>query len=223
MTQPKLLLCYPSPRDIPSVLAESDILGKSYDRLFAKYMPQKEAYAALQSYFLQYTEYTHLVICPDDLLVKSENVARLETHLKAWDYQVLSGVCNIDMKDLDTLAVARNVPALRTQEGQRHYDFFKNRKWYQGIHHVGFSGFCLMAIRRDVVEKIALEGDGKYNDGAIDQAFDVVFANRCEELDIPIFADFSNFMIHYRHGGEIMVGKKPPELRFIQKGVKGPS
>ena len=75
MTKINPLLCCPSPRDIREVYEALRETG--YDRLYAKYYPEKTAYNLLRDYFLDHTEYTHLVICPDDLIIKKEHIDSL--------------------------------------------------------------------------------------------------------------------------------------------------
>lgn len=208
------LICAPSPRDIEQVIDARATLP--YDQLFAKYMNMDDAYTRLRAEFIRRKEYTHFVFAPDDLVVEPVNMERLLSVLRKHNYPILSGVCNVDTTHLDRFwAIAHNLPEPRHLDGKRYYSFFHEDEHdpKNPIVNVPWSGFPLMAIRRDVIEAIELEGDRRWNDNSpTSSSWDVVFCYKCKQAGIPVHADTSNRMLHLRHGGEIFVGKKRPRM-----------
>lgn len=210
----KILIASPSPRDIAEVLEHRALLP--YDQLFAKYMTMDDAYCRLQSWFLDHREYSHFVFAPDDLVVKPANVERLVSKIRELDPPVISGVCNVDMDGkAHLLAIAHNLPNVRHVDGSRKYEFYRVDEYdaKQEIVEVPWSGFPLMAIRRDVMERIKFEGDAKFNGHAVtNTSWDVIFCWNCAIERIPVLADMGNQMVHLRYGGKIKVGLKRPRM-----------
>lgn len=223
------LLASPSPRDIREVY--DALKACPYDRLYAKYFPEIQAYNLMRQYFLARPQYTHLIICPDDLLIKKENVERLAELLKEHDYDNLAGVCNVDLgENKDLLNVTTNLPhPTRTVPergivGWRFYDWIRRDKRYEEkITTVPFSGFAAQAINRRTVEKFKFQDDSKFN-GTPDLmtgAIDVMWANQCATSKPPIkqHVDMSNRMKHLKLQSkfwDIQLGDG--EIRLYPKG-----
>ncbi len=200
-----LLIC-PSPRDIKEVYDELKLTG--YDRLYAKYYPEKTAYSLLRNWFIDHEEYTHLIICPDDLIIKKEHIDKLIADLEKTDYACLSGVCNVDQgKNKDLLNITFNLPhPVRTvpekgQIGWRHYHWVhKDEKFKQDILPFLFSGFAAMIIRRDLMMKVKFTDDAVQNGTPelTTGAIDVMFSNICAILKIPQMVDTTVRMEHLK-------------------------
>jgi hypothetical protein len=89
---------------------------------------------------------------------------------------------------------------------------------------VKFSGFPLMFIRRDVLDKIKFESDIEWNpDAEKPEAFDVTFCYRCDQLSIPIYANTSVILHHLREAPATLypdgpnvfyINKRDPEVIF---------
>jgi len=195
-----ILLGIPSPRDNDAVISQWPLLP--CDKLIIKYYHEWTAYQHMRTWFLSHKEYTHLVIASDDLIVKPENIEKLIEELKKKDYSVFCGVCSINGNDLNVINIIRteNMPTLN----ERHYDFIK-RKDVSGIIEVGFAGFPLMAIRRDMIERFDFDSQSKLEGGDPDYTgnLDLIFCIRCKENNIPIYVDTDNYMIHLRGHGQI--------------------
>lgn len=200
------LLCSPSPRDIPEVYQELKQTG--YDRLYAKYYPEKTAYELMRKYFVDHQEYSHLVICPDDLIIKKEHIDRLIEDLQKNDYAILSGVCNVDQgANKDYLNITYNLPhPIRTiperkQLGWRHYHWVhKDEPFTVNIQPFLFSGFAAMFFRRDVMERYKFTDDAAQNGtpSLITGAIDVMMANVCAIERIPQMVDTTVRMEHLK-------------------------
>lgn len=210
------LLGIPSPRDLFTFKYYIDKLR--IDKFWAKYYKQDEAYKLIRDFFLD-NDYTHLIICPDDLIVKRTDLDQLLFTSTTYDLQVVSGTCTIDMYEWHSgilgITPSDQIPSMNTYE--RIYNWItddsplvKNGEPFE----VGFNGLALCCIRRDVVEQIEFNNiDGCCND--------VRFANDCHRLDIKLMADPKIKMLHLKKSdldyNEFMVGKKTPYTYFEER------
>ena len=223
MSKIRPLLCSPSPRDIRSVYDALKDTG--HPRLYAKYYPEKTAYNLMRDWFLDHEEYTHFVICPDDLVIEKEHIENLIKTLEEHDYPTLSGVCNVDGGDYkDKLNITENLPhptrmvPKRKQVGWRFYSWVpKNTRFPNPIIRVPFSGFAAMFISRDVLKRYRFVDDAKHNGvpHLITGGIDVMFSNVCAIENIPQMVDTRVRMKHLKGSWkhfDIMLGDG--ELRF---------
>ncbi len=217
------LLCAPSPRDIREPYEA--LKRCPYDRLYAKYFPEKIAYNLLRDWFLDHEEYTHLVICPDDLIIEPEHLEALIKTLEEKDYPVFSGVCNVDVNyNSHLLNITDNLPhpqrmvPARKQIGWRWYSWInKDRKFESPIMRFPFSGFAAMFIRRDVVKRYKFTDDAALNGtpDLVTGAIDVMFANVCAIENIPQMVDTRVRMHHLKNKNfDIEITLGDGELRF---------
>lgn len=218
------LLASPSPRDIPEVRKNLETIP--CDKLLVKYHHAKRAYKIIRSYFLDHTDYDYLIIHPDDLVVNERHFNELKDDIQRYNYPVLSGICNGDMKPpLDNVLAVTLTRLPHRNRHLRKYDFVSMYGVVIGIHQVAWAGFPFMWIRRDVVEQIELEDDSKWNNhnkrnSDMGWAVDVVFANRCHELGIPIHVDFDVLMRHLRsdftiEGSDFKTGIEKPRIKSL--------
>ena len=192
------LLMMPSPRDIPDVVKWWPQI--QHDKFVVKYKNQITAYTESKKFFLEHPEYTHIIVCPDDLEVTPEGVKQLLDDIRDFGYQTISGYCNIDESQPDTYAIQ----PLGTDMTPDHPNTTKG-SWYMKdekpilpldkfllqVAHVGFS--CQI-IERSLFEKvkwIGASGGGLHN-------FDWQFSKDCQKLDIPIFVDIRVKLWHRR-------------------------
>lgn len=229
MTEIRPLLVCPSPRDIREVYEALKETG--HDRLYAKYYPEKTAYNLLRDWFLDHEEYTHLVICPDDLIIKKEHIDKLLDILEnKHDYPVLSGCCNVDQgENKDFLNLTYNLPhpkrtvPEKNVVGWRYYHWIhKDTKFPSDLIQVPFSGFAAMFIRRDVVKRYKFTDDAAQNGtpSLITGAIDVMFANVCAIEGITQTVDHTVRMEHLKGKDrffDITLGDG--ELRFYHGGT----
>ena len=219
------LLCSPSPRDIPEVFEALKETG--FDRLYAKYFFERHAYGQLRKFFLKHPEYTHMVICPDDLIVKRGHVEALIKDLEKEDYPVLSGMCNVNRGNQSGFwNICHNLPhptrwvPKRKQVGWRWYGWYHYSeiplKSKERIIEVPFTGFACEFIRRDVVERIKFIDDRNHNQqpSLFTSSVDVMFANTCMIENVPQYVDTQVRMAHLKEDKlfDIILGDS--ELRF---------
>lgn len=225
----KPIIALPSPRKVDIVIETHEKELKDIPHLWVKYIWEKEAYAIIRDYFLKHNEYTHLIICPDDLIVKREHYDALVTTLEKEDYPVFSGICNKSMIAGDLMAICIDeLPNVNRRKGRR-FHLASYREMPKGIIQVKFAGFPFMFIRRDIVEKIEFESDRKWNPYrrvVRELGFDLPFCHNCNELGIPIYVDSRVVMLHLLgaslsepYGNQVenlLVGKEPPRVYFQQ-------
>lgn len=212
----KLLLARQCPRlNIQEV--EEQILP--CDVLKVCFLPEYQCFQEIRNYFLA-TDYTHLVIASDDIVVKPEHVIQLQKDLEEYDYQVIGGMMNVDE------------PEYQLPQGQLNISLelpFKSRKtrWYTWIHRqelpeqnifqVKFNGFSLLSIRRDVVSEHVFVGDMFWVDEPEKGAsYDLTFCWWCHENNIPVFTDKRIDMKHLRASGTQRVRVEPPIINLIK-------
>jgi hypothetical protein len=180
----KPLLCSASPRDIEDVLKWRAKIP--YDKFYAKYHNEADAYKILRDYFLAHEEYTHMCIVPDDLIIKTEHIEWLINDLNHVDYPILAGVCNLDWQHQDLYSPCWNL----TMNGFFTEDDLKG----EHIKNPEYEGFACTFIRRDVLERFPLDG---FNHTGV--SFDLGLAVECYRRNIPIHVDCSCKMLHLKN------------------------
>ncbi len=188
------LIGIPSPRDIPEFKQHIDQL--KIDKLWLKYYKELDACLRMQRYFLKHPEYTHLIVIPDDLIVKQYDLTRLLVALHRHDYAVLSGICNVDnspeTKGKYNICDLQHLPT--ADPVMRQYVWMSNRSKLvrKGQpFRVSYMGFAMVAIRRDIVERLPFRSDGHC-------CLDTMFCWDCAQLKIPIYVDPKINMYHMK-------------------------
>jgi len=167
-------LASPSPRDIEEVRACFSNV-EFVDQLFVKYYPEYLAYQLIQEQFLS-ADYTHLILAPDDLTFTRENLIRLLQDVKDRNFDVIGGVCNVDLdwNDDRLLLVTDKVVPLKRENKLRYFEHIHRYYAYNGklrpefardpILRTVWQGFPLTCIKRSVLEIIKLRTDAEFND-----------------------------------------------------------
>lgn len=173
----KPLICVPSPRQIPEF--QEAINKIDCPKLFAKYYPEPKAYEILREMFLDATDYTHMVIIPDDLIVSTHDFGTLGFDLMEFDFPVLAGTCRLSYTSQDWITAKKLDP----------HERFTSTELFTGIpiKKVEFDGLACSFIRRDVVEQIEFTAQSR---------FDFEFAKKCLDLDIPMHVDSRVVLTH---------------------------
>src|SRR5262245_61481885 len=211
------LLAIPSPRDIIEVRKHIDRLP--IDTLWVKYYNQEQAYEIIRNYFLTQThnEYTHLIICPDDLIVKPSDLKRLLSTVSKYDYPVCSGTCTISSKEEDMALLDMTLETPTMEISTRKYNWMsedspevKRGEPFE----VGFNGLALCCIRRDVVERLPFQNIHNCCN-------DLRFAIDCHSIGIKLMVDPKIRMLHLKKSDteyeEFMVGKKAPHVYLLSQ------
>lgn len=230
----KVLIAIPSPRDIEIVQKAQDTIPS--DKLIVKYYYKYHAMSIISNFFADHKEYTHLAIKPDDLVATKEHYEILKEELEKNDHPILGGLCNANMlSGVHKLGICETqIPSIRRYGRQfrkvdiRELDKIIEKQGTKVIQ-VAFAGLPFMFIRRDILEKIKLEGDGKYNDipesntYQYGQSYDVVFCNKLKTAGIPIKIHTDVKMLHLKFSAEAerkLVGIKEPYILLIKDNEK---
>jgi len=204
------MLGIPSPRDIPEFL--DCMRAIVAPRLWIKYHKEVRAYELMRWYFLTQTDYTHLVILPDDLIIRQEAYDLLVRDLEEskTDYPVLCGLCNVYYYSNTVSCTELLGGAFVSNE---RLDEMRTMQGGSPIIRVKREGFALPFIRRDIVEKIRFED-------MLTNALDYMFSLNCYKRDIPIYVDTRARLLHlcerppngnYEY---FKVGKEKPYMLF---------
>ncbi|UVF62440.1 glycosyltransferase [Nitrososphaeria virus YSH_922147] len=218
-----------SPRgNIEEVERHNSENEKICDVLYVRYAFEFDAYKFARDYFLEHEEYDYFIIATDDIVVKPEHLIQLLKDLDDDEKPVLSGMMNVDQHEYNLENGNLNICqclALKDRK-LRQYDWMKRRDLpSDNIFQMKFSGFPLMAIRRDVVSLTPFAADGvfKGKDMKFGASLDFVFCWFCHEMGIPIFVDKRIDMQHLRTSGIHQAGERKKEVwlndRMIQFGL----
>jgi len=212
-----LLLGRPSPR---ANIWEVDRHNKDLpcDKILPTYITEYIAYGLMRDFFLEHKEYTHLVIATDDIIVLPKHVKQLQRDLEKYDFPVLSGMMNVNQNDRQDVNLAS--PIFAKERKQRSLIWLQRDSLpKEDIFQVEFSGFPLMAIRRDLVERWTFDADKVLvgQQGWKGASLDLVFCWRCKEAGIPVFVDKRIDMKHLRSEGTMNTHRQN-RLIFWPKG-----
>ena len=243
----KCLICIPSPRNIDAVKKGIDSI-EGVPKLFVKYFNEADAYKIIQGYFLEHKdEYDYCVLIPDDLIVRKHDYDRLvQTILNNGgpvNIPTISGMCNVIYfpahRTRMAICLDKEVD-LQRRRREHTWPDLRSRSWKDGgfdnmdLLKVKFTGFAFQFIRRDIVEKIGLLGDKKYNPDHMiqeDYSFDTVFSYMCnhhEPEPIPIYVNPKVRLLHLRGANRIeypgieslLVGKRERKVEYIDESNK---
>lgn len=183
----------PSVRNIPAVWAHYE--KYKYDIHVVKFKPEIQAYTEGRNYFLSH-DYTHWIICPDDLEVPPEKLEVLIDDIKKYNYQTVAGFCNLDETNPDTYAIQPTGCDYTARSPQVTFGAWYTKKTLPSgkIIQVGFSGFAAQVISRELVEKI----DYMNEQSGVTGNLDWEFAKLCDKLQIPLYVDVGVQLYHRR-------------------------
>lgn len=231
-----LLFC-PSIREIPDFYSRFNTITK-YDKYFVRYVrPEIDAYVAGRNAFLENEQYTHYVICPDDLLFTEEAVDRLVRDIEYFQSidkkkeVIISGFCNVDTTEQKHLAniTFHHVSARRVG---RTYNFLKldevrkiraelGNNEQEPFIRVFFAGFPLMAIPRVVIEQVPFKNDSATGYERHGCCLDVMFCCDANSAGYEIWVDLDLDLYHKKiadgYYENDMTGLKVPKKYFEYK------
>lgn len=220
----KPLIFVPSPRNIEDVEDCIDLLP--YDKLWVKYYPEAEAYETARNWFRQHKEYTHLVIHPDDLLVKTSDMETLIQDIEEFNFGVINGWCRNTIRltpywqgeqeteDQAESNISFNLPPNPPISGTySQYQFITIpfidvlKQAGENIIEIKYAGFPLTFISRKLVEQIPFRWEGC----CVDSCFSLDLAKN----KINQHCDLRVRTVHMNiDPSELQVGKKDKELIF---------
>jgi len=154
-------------------------------------MSELDAYRTLRKFFLDHDdEYDYLVLCPDDLIVTDFCFRMLLSNVEDHGFPVHAGVCNVSWQERDLFS-----PCMKLPDEENGYQWMTRDalRTADTLLKVKFDALAMCFIRRDVVEKIKLEGD------ELGGRMDVQFAKDCDSFDIPMYVDTRAVMLHLKN------------------------
>lgn len=201
----KLLIFIPSPRNDPE-FAER-VAKLPHDKFWIKYHSYDlKPYQKARDFFLKHKQYSHFAICPDDLMVTEDGVVKLWKLAQKLD--VIMGTCNVDMTDMDRLAMTSNLPDGRRES--RAYDYIDRNEVNGKVIQVPWCGTPFAIFKRKIFKHVFFQGDRKWNPGRTAFSYDVSIAHDLKAVKIAINVDTSVFFKHKRHEFPILCGKEDP-------------
>lgn len=198
------LIAIPSPRDIDRVKNAIDLIHA--DKLWIKYYkPEIDAYVIMQREFLA-SEYTHLVIIPDDLVVGLEVWNKFMTDIEFFPNDIISGYCNLDRTFNSGFTNISPKLVQRHRTGRTYTWFSMGGLWQEAADYraehpelhkdlpeymidVPFAGFPLFAIPREIVRKIRFTNDSPSGYDPLGCCVDVTFCYDAIKAGYRILCD----------------------------------
>lgn len=216
----KLLIGIPSPRDIPQFLEATTKLN--YDKFWARYFHEYEAFRLIHDFFLEHKEYSHLAILCDDLIVTQRDADTLFQEAIANDYPVLGGLCPVNRDEcFDGMVNISLTHTTNPDRKQRRYEFMTIKQWEEYPRpkptvQTKWQGFPFSIIQRDIIERFEFKTDGFYNNKpGRGCCTDNVFNWELAKAGIPMYSNLNVYMHHmpdrFQHFG---VGIKEPYTRL---------
>ncbi len=207
------LIFVPSIRTIPQVWKALDKI--KYDKFITKNHRQSTAYQLGHNFFLHHKEYTHLVVCPDDLIINLDSFNILKKDIIDHGYNNLAGVCPVDERNVDD----SNVIYACISKGAEWHDWYRKKKSLnkhkilpKSIFEAGFTGSACQFINRELAEKLSFTG-------AIDNktGMDRKMAIEMTELNVPIMIDPTAMFKH------LNMQQRNETIRFVENddGMNG--
>jgi len=222
----KPLLGILNPRELPA-FQESINNIKNIDKVFIKYFtPEADAYYSLRLFFLHHFQFSHLILCPDDVLFTEKEIQTLIDDIGKFNPPVITGFSNINLTDQINDVTLSLYPepmerAARQYQLLTKQDLAKMPRYFQ----VKWQGFSLTTIRRDIVERIEFDDDAKWNGQPYGAGccLDSTFSYNCNIRGIPIICDQQVQILHLREGrGSLMTnfyaGIRPRQIVWEREG-----
>ena len=180
----------PSVRNIPEVIKSWN--GLSYDKYIVKMKLEDIAYKDGRDYFLEHKEYTHLVICPDDLVLYYDAFMNLVRDIEEYKFTNICGISNLDEDRPDLYCCKPLDISVETKNHNCDKEFAD--KLDDKIIQVGFTGFSCQFLERKLVEKLSFGGGCNNGKGCMD----FQMAYELNKLKVPMLVDFDSYFWHMR-------------------------
>ncbi len=132
---------------------EKVIVNLPDDKLWCKYYkPEILAYNIIQEQFLD-SDYTHIVIIPDDLLVNREDYEILKQDMEKYPEDVVSGYCNVDTTQFKDYANI-TYDVVSPLRANRVYNWvpLQDADVRNDTISVGYAGFGMFAVPKSIFE-----------------------------------------------------------------------
>jgi hypothetical protein len=173
------LIFIPKVRNIEKVVNSWDHLP--YDKLVVENFKEEDAYHFAKYYFLLQEHYTHLVICPDDLVIDHDAFEALKRQVDEYDLSNLSGIANHTQGLPDDYCCQKIESVNYDYTDGSAAEYYTSDNIPSELFMAGFTGFCCQWIDRELMSKITFNGT---NDRG--NSLDWQFARELYKLEIPL-------------------------------------
>jgi hypothetical protein len=174
----KPLIFIPKVRDIPEVMDSYKKL--EYDKLVIENHAEVEAYQMAKKY-CQLGDYTHLVLCPDDLVIDYNSFMLLKDDIEKHFITNIAGICNFSERGSTKLAC-------RGYDGQWLYE----DDLPEDIFSSTFTGFACQWISADILDGLSFTGNCTGGRGCLDSVFAQEIINSGDTLWVDPKARFKH-------------------------------
>jgi len=189
------LLFLPSPRDIPQVKRQWYEI--KYDKFIVKYKPEIIAYNEAQYFLYKHKEYTHIIVCSDDIEVYHRNIQQLIDDVEEHGYETISGIMNLDESHLNTYAMQNDCDFTKEiTTGKGSWIEFEDLP-KEDIFRVDHSGFQCQIMERNIFLL------PEFEEGYLDWQLSRI----CKKIKVPIMVDQRVSLYHRRNEQKDMVKK----------------
>ena len=191
------LLFMPSPRNIPEV--ESSWNDLPYDKFIVKNELEKPAYQKGREFFISHDEYDYIVICPDDIIINRESFNVLKVTVEMLEMSNLCGVAMVDETSRAYACKPIGVPFDAQSFGSYYYSPHMNKRKFEllpknEVLEVGYTGFMIQFIRRDLLNHLSFEGGCQNGTGCMD----IKQSQEMQKLKLPYLVHTGAFFTHLR-------------------------
>ena len=183
------LIFIPKVRNIKKVVSSWDHLP--YDILVVENIREVEAYHFARNYFLLRKEYTHLVICPDDLIIDHDAFESLKRNVEEYGLSNLSGIANRQQDFPDEYCTQDITKVDYNYVNGASTPYYNKEDIPSEIFSAGFTGFCCQWISRELMSKVTFNGSSSHNN-----CLDWQFAREVYALNIPLLVSPTSLFRH---------------------------
>ncbi len=184
------LIFIPSVKNIQTVWDSWDKL--LYDKFVSRGRREIPAYKAGVDYFKKHKQYTHFVICPDDLVIATDSFNILKRDIEEYGYNNICGVSNVDEDSPDYYCCKPY--GLNPATKGRNFTNEDKQQLTDNIIQVGFTGYSCQFLDRDLTEKLSFTGACNNDEGCLD----LRMALEMNKMEIPMLVDFDANFWHMR-------------------------
>jgi len=216
------LLFYMNTSDYEEINRKLELIPCS--KFITNYLPYPFPHDLARDFFLEHTEFSHLIVMPQDLEPPTpEEFKQLMQIVHLGDYDVLSCVCNVERpghKDFYKWAICKELPSL--DKTKRKYNWFPSTDEKLGVVKVEFQGMVFAVIARRIIERKMIDGEYVFkgtmhrDNNQFSAAPDLTFCHACKKLGIDIHANTDIRLKHYANHKPTKVGKEQGSTKFIK-------
>ena len=206
------LLIYLQPKDGLTEV-EKELKKIPCDVLRLKYFRYPDVYRIAHKTISNHPEYDYIIWLQNDIILKKEDYFNLCEGIKSTGGAILGASMNVDLSPKGLNLCAYTKDEFYTP-GAWYYDVtpppFVPKDEDKGIIKVFHNGSVFIA-ERDLLVHHPLRGMGKGGKNA-----DILHGWELRNNGINYYLDTRIHLKHLRYQGEMMVGKKPPEVEFVR-------